>query len=54
MLELVDRMVKREPIHPFDMEPDEVETVDLLYYMKFEPGFDKVLKRLKPKRPSVV
>lgn len=49
VLELVDRMVIKEPINPFDMEPDEVETVDLLYYMEFEPGFDKALKRLKPK-----
>ena len=50
VLVLVNRMVKREPIHPFEMEPDEVETIDLLYYMEFEPGFEETLLNLPASR----
>ena len=41
VLELIDRMVIRKPIHPFDMEPDEVEMSDLLYYMELNQSLKR-------------
>lgn len=45
---VLDQTVLKEPIHPFECEPDEVEIDDLLYYLIFEPSLEEALTCLGP------
>jgi len=45
---VLDRTVLKEPIHPFEYEPDEVEISELVYYLIFEPSLEEALTYLRP------
>lgn len=45
---VLDQTVIKEPIHPFEYEPDEVETIDLIYYLIFKPDLQEALTYLRP------
>jgi hypothetical protein len=45
---VLDKTVLKEPIYPFEYEPDEVEIEDLIYYMIFKPDLQEALTYLKP------
>jgi len=45
---VLDRTVLKEPIHPFEYEPDEVGIDELVYYLIFEPCLEKALTYLRP------
>ena len=45
---ILDRTVLKEPIYPFEYEPDEVGISELVYYLVFEPSLEKALAFLRP------
>ena len=49
VLKVLEDTVLRESIHPFEYEPDEVETADLVDYLLFEPDLQEALTFLRPK-----
>jgi len=43
---VLDQTVLKEPIYPFEYEPDEVDTDALLYYLRFELDLQEGIRLL--------
>ena len=45
---VLDQTVLKEPIYPFEYEPDEVGISELVHYLIFEPSMEEALTYLRP------